>query len=76
MFVNTLYVRHNVIVRVANHGQAQGAQYPRSLSIVFDRIGMTFAVDFDHEAQFGTVEIDDVPGNRLLAEKLAAGKLS
>lgn len=56
---------------VANHLDILSAQIRRSLDIALRRIAhaMGLAVDLDREAACRTVEIDDVPANRMLPSK-------
>jgi len=65
----------NLAIRVSDHVKTQRVQYMGPLGVIFDIPGMAITIDFNHEAEFGTVKINNVITNRLLPEKFVTRKL-
>src|SRR6185295_7715614 len=60
----------------AQDADAQASEVSLPRSVLEHPLGVNGTVDFDHEPQLGTVEVDDVAGNHVLTAELETRSLS
>src|SRR5262245_65597350 len=65
-------IEHAVVVNPQDTGTEPG-EVDRPLLIALPLRVVDAAVDLDHQPQRGTVEVDDIPGDDVLAPELEAG---
>ncbi len=68
-------VPNDIVVRVPNDAQSECLERAAPRSIVLSAVVVAHSIDLDHEASFGTIEIDDIAIDWRLTSKLPATQL-